>query len=36
MVFFGYSRQLKKFARCWWLTPVFIATQQAENRRITV
>jgi hypothetical protein len=24
------------WARCWWLTPVILATQEAEIRRITV
>jgi hypothetical protein len=24
------------FAGCWWLTPINLATQQAEIRRITV
>jgi hypothetical protein len=24
------------YARCWWLTPVILATQEAEIRRITV
>jgi hypothetical protein len=26
----------KKLARCWWLTPVILATQEAEIWRITV
>jgi hypothetical protein len=26
----------QKVARCWWLTPIILATQEAEIRRITV
>jgi hypothetical protein len=25
-----------RFARCWWLTPVIVTTQEAEIRRIAV
>jgi hypothetical protein len=33
----GESTQLKtKLARCWWLTPTVIATQETEKRRNTV
>jgi hypothetical protein len=27
---------LKKIVKCWWLTPVILATQEAEIRRIMV
>jgi hypothetical protein len=29
-------RKKKFLARCWWLTPVILAAQEAEIRRITV
>jgi hypothetical protein len=29
-------KNFKNEAGCWWLTPVIIATQEAENRRIMV
>jgi hypothetical protein len=34
----GKIRRTKKIyrARCWWLTPVILATQEAENRSIAV
>jgi hypothetical protein len=31
----SYSK-FKRKARCWWLTPVILVTQEAEIRRITV
>jgi hypothetical protein len=30
------STQKKKFAKCWWLRPVILATQEAAIRRIKV
>jgi hypothetical protein len=29
-------QKVVEFTRCWWLTPVILATQEAEIRRITV
>jgi hypothetical protein len=29
-------KKKKKDARCWWLTPAILATQEAEVRRIPV
>jgi hypothetical protein len=33
---FEVSRNIKITARCWWLTPVTLATWEAEIRRIAV
>jgi hypothetical protein len=30
------SSKVHFLARCWWLTPVILATQEAEIKRITV